>query len=90
MAEKTKDGRISEALELLNEAAKEKKAELLDLVSTRYGSLKSALGGVAEKLSNRRERSTRREGEGEGRCVKVTEAYTRTRGRTWAVRRWDS
>ncbi len=49
MSEKTQDLRIDEALKLLNEVAGEKGAELQDLVSEKYGELKSALGGFAEK-----------------------------------------
>lgn len=44
------DKRISEALELLNEVAKEKRAELQGIVSEKYGSLKSLLGGLAEGM----------------------------------------
>jgi ElaB/YqjD/DUF883 family membrane-anchored ribosome-binding protein len=43
------DKRISEALELLNEVAKEKAAELRGMVSEKYSSLRSALGGVGGK-----------------------------------------
>jgi ElaB/YqjD/DUF883 family membrane-anchored ribosome-binding protein len=50
MAEKFEDKRINEALELLNEVAKEKKAELQGMLSEKYGSLKAALGGAGEKL----------------------------------------
>lgn len=49
MAEKTDDRKISEALELLNEVAKDKQAELRDMVSDQYGNLMAALGGIAEK-----------------------------------------
>jgi ElaB/YqjD/DUF883 family membrane-anchored ribosome-binding protein len=52
MAERFEDKRINEALELLNEVAKDKKAELQDMVSDKYSNLKSALGGVAEKLQH--------------------------------------
>jgi ElaB/YqjD/DUF883 family membrane-anchored ribosome-binding protein len=52
MSEKFEDKRINEALELLNELAKEKKAELLGLVSEKYSSLKSALGGTSGKLQD--------------------------------------
>ena len=47
--EKLGDKRISEALELLNEVAKEKAAELQGMVSEKYSSLRLALGGVGEK-----------------------------------------
>jgi ElaB/YqjD/DUF883 family membrane-anchored ribosome-binding protein len=50
MSEKTQDMRIDEALKLLNEVARDKGAELQDLVSEKYGDLKSALGGFAEKV----------------------------------------
>jgi ElaB/YqjD/DUF883 family membrane-anchored ribosome-binding protein len=46
------DKRINEALELLNEVAREKKADLQEMVSEKYESLKSAFGGIAEKLQN--------------------------------------
>jgi len=52
MAEKFEDKRINEALELLNEVAKEKRAELQGMVSEKYSSLKAALGGVGEKLEH--------------------------------------
>ena len=48
MAEKTDARKISEALELLEEVAKDKKAELQNLVSEKYGNLKSAIGEAAE------------------------------------------
>lgn len=44
------DKRITEALELLNEAAKDKKTELEHLISHKFGDLKSLVGGVAEKV----------------------------------------
>ena len=50
MAERFEDKRINEALELLNEAAKDKKAELQNIVADKYSSLKSVLGEVAEGL----------------------------------------
>ncbi len=50
MAEKSDAKKISEALELLEEVAKDKKADLQNLVSEKYGSLKSVLGEVAEGL----------------------------------------
>ena len=50
MAEKFDDKRINEALELLNEVAKERLAELQDVVSHKYSSLKSALSGAAERM----------------------------------------
>ena len=50
MSEKFEDKKINEALELLNELAREKRAELLGMVSEKYSSLKSALGGTAGKL----------------------------------------
>ena len=43
MAEKFEDKKINEALDLLNELAKEKKAELQGMVSEKYSHLKSAL-----------------------------------------------
>ena len=49
MAEKVEDKKINEALELLNELAKDKKTELRGIVSEKYSHLKSALGGTAEK-----------------------------------------
>lgn len=50
MAAKTDAKKFSEALELLEEVAKDKKAELRNLVSKKYGSLKSVLGDVAGVL----------------------------------------
>jgi ElaB/YqjD/DUF883 family membrane-anchored ribosome-binding protein len=50
MADKLEDKKIREALELLNEVAKEKEAELQALVSEKYSDLKSVFSGVAEEL----------------------------------------
>jgi ElaB/YqjD/DUF883 family membrane-anchored ribosome-binding protein len=50
MSDRIHDKRIDEALKLLNEVAREKGAELQDLVSEKYSDLKSALGGLTEKL----------------------------------------
>jgi ElaB/YqjD/DUF883 family membrane-anchored ribosome-binding protein len=47
VAEKFEDKRINEALDLLNELAKEKKAELQGMVSEKYSHLKSALEGAS-------------------------------------------
>jgi ElaB/YqjD/DUF883 family membrane-anchored ribosome-binding protein len=44
------DKRIAEALELLNEAAKDKKDELKHLISHKFGDLKSLVEGVAGKV----------------------------------------
>jgi ElaB/YqjD/DUF883 family membrane-anchored ribosome-binding protein len=52
MGERFENKKINEALELLNEAAKDKKDELLNLVSDKYSNLKSVLGGVAEGLQH--------------------------------------
>ena len=57
MSEDFEDKRIDEALKLLNDVAKEKKAELLDMVSKKYGNLKSALGGSAEKLQEQAQKT---------------------------------
>ena len=46
MAERPEDRRIQEALELLNDAAKDRRAELMGMISDRYGSLRSALVGI--------------------------------------------
>ncbi len=61
MTEKSDAKRINEALELLNEVAKDKRAELQDLVNDKYDSLKSALGGVAGELQ-RQARKTYEQG----------------------------
>jgi len=53
MTGRFEDKRINEALELLNEVAKEKKSELQDMVSDKYTDLKSLLGGVAESLQHK-------------------------------------
>jgi ElaB/YqjD/DUF883 family membrane-anchored ribosome-binding protein len=47
------DKRISEALELLNEAAKSKKAELEQMISHKFGDLKSLVEGVTEKVQHK-------------------------------------
>jgi ElaB/YqjD/DUF883 family membrane-anchored ribosome-binding protein len=62
MAEKSEDRkfddkRIDEALQLLNDVAREKKAELRDMVSRKYTDLKSALGGAAEKMQDQAEKT---------------------------------
>jgi hypothetical protein len=44
MAEKFQDKKINEALDLLNELAREKKAKLQGMVSEKHSYLKSALG----------------------------------------------
>jgi ElaB/YqjD/DUF883 family membrane-anchored ribosome-binding protein len=53
MAKDTDAEKISEALELLEEVAKDKKEELKSLVSDKYHSLKSVLGDVAEGLEKK-------------------------------------
>jgi len=50
MAKTTDAEKISEALELLEEVAKDKKDELQSLISDKYHGLKSVLGDVAEGL----------------------------------------
>ena len=50
MAEKFEDKRINEALDLLNELAKEKKAELQGMVSEKYSHLKSVLEGASGRM----------------------------------------
>ena len=50
MAESFDTRKINEALELLNQAAKERLAELQDIVSDKYSTLRAAIGGTAEKL----------------------------------------
>lgn len=62
MAEEFEDKRINEALELLNEMAKDKKAELQGMVSEKYSNLKSALRGAAERLQHQ-QRETYAQGE---------------------------
>lgn len=52
MSEKVDDKRISEALELLNDVARDKKAELQGMISNKYGELRSAIGNVAGKLQH--------------------------------------
>jgi ElaB/YqjD/DUF883 family membrane-anchored ribosome-binding protein len=42
--------KFGEALELLEEVAKDKKTDLQNLVSEKYGNLKSVLGDVAQGL----------------------------------------
>lgn len=50
MTDRFDDKRINEALELLNEVAKDKKAELQGMISHKYGDLQTAIGGVAGRL----------------------------------------
>jgi ElaB/YqjD/DUF883 family membrane-anchored ribosome-binding protein len=52
MTDRFDDKRINEALELLNEVARDKKVELQGIVSNKYGELRSAIGGVAGKLQH--------------------------------------
>lgn len=44
------DKRINEALELLNEVAKDKKAELQGVISHKYGDLQSAISGMTGRV----------------------------------------
>ncbi len=53
MAKSIDQAKIDEALELLNEVAKGKEAELKRMISEKYGNLKSAFGGIAEKIEHR-------------------------------------
>jgi ElaB/YqjD/DUF883 family membrane-anchored ribosome-binding protein len=50
MTDRFDDKRINEALELLNEVAKDKKAELQGMISHKYEDLHSAIGGVAGRV----------------------------------------
>jgi ElaB/YqjD/DUF883 family membrane-anchored ribosome-binding protein len=68
MSERLEDKKINEALELLNELAKEKKAELLGMVTEKYSSLKSALNGTAGKLEEQA-RETLAQGEAKAREI---------------------
>ncbi|HVP58348.1 MAG TPA: hypothetical protein VMU02_09640 [bacterium] len=52
MSNKFDDERISEALDLLNEVAKDKKAELREMIHTKYADLRSAVGGAAGKAQH--------------------------------------
>jgi ElaB/YqjD/DUF883 family membrane-anchored ribosome-binding protein len=52
VAEHVEEKKINEALELLNEVAEEKKSFLQGLVAEKYGTLKSAFGGMSKKLEN--------------------------------------
>jgi len=45
---RTSNAKISEALELLNEAAREKKDELKDLMVNKYGHIREAMSSGAE------------------------------------------
>ncbi|MBI3622439.1 MAG: hypothetical protein HY208_09675 [Nitrospirae bacterium] len=44
------DKRINEALELLNEVAKDKRVELSKVIAVRYGNLKSMLESMGEHI----------------------------------------
>jgi ElaB/YqjD/DUF883 family membrane-anchored ribosome-binding protein len=52
MSDRFDDKRINEALDLLNEVAKEKKTELREMIHAKYGDLRSAVGGVAGKVQH--------------------------------------
>ncbi|MBF0523172.1 MAG: hypothetical protein HQL24_08975 [Candidatus Omnitrophica bacterium] len=47
---KTSNAKISEALELLNDAAKDKKEELKDLMANRYSDIRAAIVEGGEKV----------------------------------------
>jgi len=46
------DKRINEALELLNEVAKDKRVELSKIIAVRYGNLKSILESMGERIQH--------------------------------------
>lgn len=50
MAEHAEDTRVKDALELLNSYAKDKRAELQDMIGNKYGNLKSVVGNVGARL----------------------------------------
>lgn len=50
MSEHAEDTRVKDALELLNSYAKDKRAELQDMIGNKYGNLKSAVGNVGARL----------------------------------------
>lgn len=52
MAKEYDDKKIGEALELLDELAREKKSELLGMISEKYSHLKSAMKGTAGKMQD--------------------------------------
>jgi ElaB/YqjD/DUF883 family membrane-anchored ribosome-binding protein len=52
MSDRFDDKRINEALDLLNEVAKDKKAELREMIHAKYGDLRLAVGGVAGKVQH--------------------------------------
>ena len=52
MAETFDDKRINEALNLLNEVAKDKKAEIREMIHGKYDHLRSAVGGTAGKMQH--------------------------------------
>ncbi|MBI4715709.1 MAG: DUF883 family protein [Nitrospirae bacterium] len=52
MADLFTDKRIQDALELLNEVAKEKRTDLVNLISSKYGHLKSTLESMEEKIQH--------------------------------------
>jgi ElaB/YqjD/DUF883 family membrane-anchored ribosome-binding protein len=51
MAELFTDKRINEALDLLNDVAKDKRHELSEMISTKYGNLKSMLESYGREYS---------------------------------------
>lgn len=62
--------KIHEALELLNAAAKERKEELAQLVSAKYGAVREALTGAAQGTSA----WLREKGQAAGHAAKETAA----------------
>jgi ElaB/YqjD/DUF883 family membrane-anchored ribosome-binding protein len=60
MAEFFTDQRINEALHLLNEVAKDKRAELSQIITVKYGNLKSILEGMREEIERESTEAYRR------------------------------
>ncbi|MBI5197144.1 MAG: DUF883 domain-containing protein [Nitrospirae bacterium] len=60
MADLFADKRIHEALELLNEVARDKRTELVNLISSKYGHLKSTFETMEEKIQHESAEAYRR------------------------------
>ena len=85
---KTSSGKITEALELLNEAAKEKKDELKGLLTDRYAHIKQAMTAGTERgkevLDQAKHLAQDAIGEGEKKIKEaVSEADQRVRKDPW-------
>lgn len=82
MASRFDDKRIDEALELLNEVARDKKAELQETVAHKYNDLRSLVGAFAEGVQ---EKATEKFEEGKRKVTDIaTDVDLTVRRSPWA------